>query len=283
MSVAADGSKGMAAYLREVRRTHPLSREEERRLGVRIRQGDVSARNELVTANLRFGVAVAKSYLGRGVDLEELISAANQGLIEAAERYDSRNGARFVTYASWWIRRCVSRTIGSHDKLVHVPAHVLEMIRKVQTTANGLHEERERKPTVTEIADRCGEPDAKVRAALENVQSLESLDRTTEGYDEPERRLAGELHDPVREPPTVLDAMALRDQVGRLLEELDDRERAVVRRYYGIDGGEGGNLAAIGRDMGLSRERVRQIKSTAISRMKSMAVEESVSIDEMPA
>ncbi len=102
---------GIAAYFRDVRKTCPLSREDEKALGQRIQEGDLQARNELVTANLRFGVAMAKSYQGRGLSLDELISAANQGLIEAADRFDSRNGARFITYASWWIRRYVGRAL----------------------------------------------------------------------------------------------------------------------------------------------------------------------------
>ena len=128
----------LTTYLKDVRKTHPLCRAEEQRLGCRIQAGDLQARNELVTANLRFGVAMAKTYQGRGLPLDELISAANIGLIEAAARYDSRNGARFITYASWWIRRFVIRAIGASDKLVHLPAHVQDLIRKVQRTTGEL-------------------------------------------------------------------------------------------------------------------------------------------------
>ncbi len=270
--------QGLSAYLRDVRKTHPLSREEERRLGRRIQAGDLGARNELVTANLRFGVAMAKSYQGRGLSLDELISAANIGLIEAAVRYDSRNGARFITYASWWIRRCVLRALGAHDKLVHLPTHVQDLIRKIQRTANELHEEMERSPAVDEIVKRSGEPETRVRMALENIQELESLDQSVEGYDDPERRLANELHEPSKQPPNVLDKLAAEDQVISLLSELTDRESAVVRRYYGLEEGGEGNLAEIGRSMDLSRERVRQIQCSALRRLRKKALEEAASV-----
>ena len=271
--------QSLSAYLRDVRKTHPLTREEERRLGRRIQAGDVAARNELVTANLRFGVAMAKSYQGRGLSLDELISAANIGLIEAAARYDSRNGARFITYASWWIRRCVVRALGAHDKLVHLPAHVQDLIRKVQRTANELHEEKEQYPAIDEIVERSGEPEKRVRMALENIQELESLDQSVDGFDDPERRLAGDLHDPAKEPPTVLEQLEADDQVGSLLTELSDRESSVIRRYYGLEEGGEGNLAEIGRSMDLSRERVRQIKSSALRRLRKKALEEDAWLD----
>ena len=264
---------GLTTYLKDVRKTHPLTPEEEKRLGRRIKAGDLGARNELVTANLRFGVAMAKAYQGRGLSLDELISAANIGLIEAAARYDSRNGARFITYASWWIRRCVFRALRAHDKLVHLPAHVQDLVRKVQRAANELHVEKERRPGFAEVVERCGEPENRVRMAFENVQEMESLNQDPDGYGDPERRLAAELHDPVREPPTTLDLLASNDLVHTLLTELSDREIAVVCQYYGLEGRGEGNLAEIGRSMDLSRERVRQIKSSALRRMRKKALE----------
>jgi RNA polymerase primary sigma factor len=266
--------EGLTTYMRDVRKTHPLTPEEERRLGHRVQAGDLVARNKLVTANLRFGVAMAKGYQGRGLSLDELISAANTGLIEAAARYDSRRGARFITYASWWIRRAVFRAFNAHDKLVHLPAHVQDLIRKVQRTVNELHAERERKPCLDEIVERSEEPVSRVLMALENVQEMESLDRDQDGFPDPERRLAGELYSPLREPPTTLDRLAEDDQVRSLLAELSDRESAVVCSYYGLGGRGEGNLAEIGRSMDLSRERVRQIKSSALRRMKKKANEQ---------
>jgi RNA polymerase primary sigma factor len=272
---AAEGPcEGLSVYLRDVRKTCPLSREEEQRLGRRIQSGDIESRNDLVTANLRFGVAMAKTYLGRGLSLDELISAANVGLIEAAARYDSRNGARFITYASWWIRRCVLRALGSHDKQVHLPAHVQDLIRKVQRTANELHEELERSPTLHEIVARSDESERRVRMAFENIQAFESLDGDVDGTGDPERRLACELHDPRREPTSALEQLAVDDQVVSLLAELSERESSVVRRYYGLEGAGEGNLAEIGRSMELSRERVRQIKSTALRRLRRIAAKE---------
>lgn len=271
--------QSLSAYFRDVRKTHPLTREEERKLGKRIQAGDLGARNELVTANLRFGVAMAKAYQGRGLSLDELISAANVGLIEAAARYDSRNGARFITYASWWIRRCVVRALGAHDKLVHLPAHVQDLIRKVKRTANELHEEKESYPVIEEIVARSGEPEKRVRMALENIQELESLDQSPDGSDDPERRLAGEIHDPSRHRPTVLEMLEAHDQVVSLMTELTERESAVIRLYYGLEEGGEGNLAAIGRSMELSRERVRQIKATALRRLREKAEAEEARID----
>lgn len=265
---------GLTTYLKDVRKTHPLTPEEEKRLGRRIKSGDLAARNELVTANLRFGVAMAKAYQGRGLSLDELISAANIGLIEAAARYDSRNGARFITYASWWIRRCVFRALRAHDKLVHLPAHVQDLIRKIQRATNELHEEKECRPGFAQIVERSGEPEKRVKMALESVHEMESLDQDPDGYGDPERRLASELHNPSREPPSTLDLLASDDLVLSLLTELSDREITVVCRYYGLEGKGEGNLAEIGRSMDLSRERVRQIKSSALRRMRKKALEQ---------
>jgi RNA polymerase primary sigma factor len=272
---AAEGPReGLSVYLRDVGKTRPLSREEEQRLGRRIQSGDIESRNDLVTANLRFGVAMAKTYQGRGLSLDELISAANVGLIEAAARYDPRYEARFITYASWWIRRFVLRALDSHNKLVHLPAHVQDLIRKVQWTAKELREELERSPTVHEIGARCEEPEGRVRMALENIHAFKSLDRDLGGTADQERRLAHELHDLGSEPSSALDLLAVDDQVVSLLSELSDRESSVIRRYFGFDGVGEGNLAEIGRSMELSRERVRQIKSTALRRLRRIASKE---------
>ena len=132
----------------------------------------------------------------------------------------------------------------------------------------------ERPPNVDEIVLRCGEPESRVRLALENIQELESLDQDPDGFGDPERRLAASLHEPSKAPPTVLERLAADDQVVSLLMELTDRESVVVKRYYGLEGTGEGNLAEIGRSMHLSRERVRQIKSSALRHLRHKAYEE---------
>lgn len=259
----------MVSYFKDVGRTHPLSREEERTLGLQIQAGSVDARNRLVTANLRFGVAVARRYQGRGLPLGDLIGAANIGLIEAAKRFDFR--ARFITYASWWIRRCVIRALREANHPVHVPAHVHDLLQKVRRGQRDLLQDLERAPTVEELAAFVNEREDRVRLALLNAHETQSLDQETAHYADGGRRLASRLAEVREDEPDVLEHIAIDDEVDHLLTELPEREVEVVRHYYGLGGLGEGNLAEIGRELNLSRERVRQIKTAAVNRMKEAA------------
>jgi RNA polymerase primary sigma factor len=262
-------------YFREVGRTHPLTREEEAALGARVRAGDVQARNRLVTSNLRFGVAMARAYAGRGLPLADLIGAANVGLIEAAERFDCRNGARFITYASWWIRRCIVRALHEENHPVHVPEHVQDLLQKVNRATRELLQSLERPPDAEEIAAALGEPLERVELALANIHETESIDRVSEFAADGERTLTQLQAGLGEEDLDALETLTRDEEVARLMTGLPDREAQVVRHYYGFGDGEEGNLAEIGRTMHLSRERVRQIKTSAMARLRRRAQDDT--------
>ena len=259
----------LTPYFREVRRTHPLSREEERRLASRIRKGDIEARNRLATANLRFALNVARRYEGRGLPLDELICAANMGLLEAANRFDGQSGVRFITYAVWWIRRYVLKALDQEHHLVHVPGHILDMQHKIHRASRELLQDLERPPRVEEIASRLEEPVQAVGHAVSSNQIVRSLDEEVETFLEGEYRFIDRFKVPEgSQQPDTLDRLGREEEVHQLMEHLTGSEAEVVRRHYGLDGAGGDNLAAVGRSLGLSRERVRQIRSSALRRMR---------------
>jgi RNA polymerase primary sigma factor len=163
-------------YFQDVRKTHPLSREEEQMLSARIKNGNLKARNQLVTANLRFALDVAKRYQGRGLPLDDLVSAANFGLIEAAKRFDGQNGVRFITYAVWWIRRYILKALSGEQHLIHLPGHMVDLLSKVQRVARDLQQQLERVPTPIEIAEQMEESVTQVQLALESNRDVCSYD-----------------------------------------------------------------------------------------------------------
>ncbi len=269
MSEPRRNATRLTPYFREVQRTHPLSREEEQRLASRIQKGDIEARNRLVTANLRFALDVARRYQGRGLPLDDLIGAANMGLVEAARRFNGLSGVRFITYAVWWIRRCVLKALAREQHPVHVPGHIQDLLNKIHRASRDLQQELERPPRVEEIASRLGEPVQTVGLAVSSDREVCSLDEQVETFQEGEFRLIDRIEDPeLAGQLDALDRLGQEEEAGRLLETLEGREAEVVRRYYGLDGDGGDNLAEIGRALDLSRERVRQIKSSALRRMR---------------
>ena len=256
-------------YYREVQKTHPLSRERELQLSRLIEEGDLDARNELVTANLRFGLDVAKRYQGRGVPLEDLISAANVGLIEAAKRFNWQSGVRFITYAVHWIRREILLVLASKNNLVHVPKHVQELQSKIRRVSRVLHQELERGPGIDELANEMDENEQAILLAVANEQKIHSLEDTEPSYAEKKRCLLDVLENPAAaDSLDASESLEQEDLVDQMMNRLREREVEVLRRYYGFDGKGGYNLAEIGRQLNLSRERVRQIKTMALKRLR---------------
>lgn len=259
----------LGIYFQDVRKTHPLSREEEKTLSERIQKGSVRARNELVTANLRFALDVAKRYQGRGLPLDDLISAANIGLLEAAKRFDGQAGVRFITYAVWWIRRYILKALSGEQHMIHLPGHMVDLLSKVQRAAKQLQQELERPPTSYEIAKEIDEPVAQVQLALASDRDVYSIDDV--GGDQ-DCSLLERIPDPSEEEALEpVEQIGQEEEVEILLASLTQREAEVVKRYYGLDGMGGDNLAEIGRELDLSRERVRQIKTAALKHLKVRA------------
>ncbi|MBT3604515.1 MAG: RNA polymerase sigma factor RpoD/SigA [Candidatus Latescibacteria bacterium] len=259
----------LGSYFKDVRKTHPLTREEEQKLSERIKKGNLRARNQLVTANLRFALDVAKRYQGRGLPLEDLISSANLGLLEAAKRFDGKNGVRFITYAVWWIRRYILKALSGEQHLIHLPGHVVDLLSKVQRVSRELQQTLERSPTTDEIAAEMNETVAKVQLVLNSNRDVCSFDDLGSDQD---CSLLEKISDPrIEDKLEPVEQIGQTEEVEFLLDSLTPREADVVRKYYGLDGLGGDNLAEIGRELDLSRERVRQIKTSALKHLKVRA------------
>jgi RNA polymerase primary sigma factor len=262
-------------YLADINRanvaTTPLAAAREVELSARIWRGDLAARDELISANLRFVIATAKKYEGRGLSLSERISAGNLGLITAAERFDGTRGLKFISYAVWWIRQAILQAIAEHGRTVRLPLGKVNMLGSVHRATAQLARGRAAPPGVEEVAADLGVTAAQVEEALLDARGVASLDEARwPGRDG--CSLLDALSDPHQQPT---DAQALRrstrEHLERLLSTLDERERRVVQLYFGLDDHEELTLSQIGALMGLTCERVRQLRERALGKLRRPA------------
>ena len=253
-------------YFHDIEDSRPLSREREVELAERITGGDMEARDELVQANLRFVVDVARQYQNRGLTMAELVSAGNMGLMKAADRFDGERGFKFISYAVWWIRQSIMQTLTDQTRTVRVPVTRQNMMRDISRATQHLGGDH-RDVTVGEIAERLGVAEAEVLETMLKGKPEASLDRTFEEGDD--RNLLSTIPDESNGlPDDCVSEQDSRAQIEGVLATLDDRERYIVRCYYGLDGEEPLTLERIGGSMGLTRERVRQLKERALSRLR---------------
>jgi len=262
-----DRESTLRAYFDDISDSVPLSREREVELAARITDGDMEARDELVQANLRFVIDVAKNYQNRGLSFADLISAGNLGLMTAAERFDGTRGYKFISYAVWWIRQSILQTIAEHVRTVRLPLNKLSLLKDISKASRRLGQGREEEPDVQEIADELDLPEDVVTEAILSARPVSSLDGAFE--DDDKRSLLNVLADSTQNAP---DSDVMRDsargQLEGVLESLDEREQKIIRLYFGLDGKEALTLEQIGSLIGVTRERVRQIKERALGRLR---------------
>ena len=261
-----DDAEVLRRYFHDIEDSQPLSREREVELAERITRGDMEARDELVRANLRFVVDVARQYQNRGLTMAELVSAGNMGLMKAADRFDGERGFKFISYAVWWIRQSIMQTLTDQTRTVRVPVTRQNMMRDITRATQHLGGDQ-RDVTVGEIAETLGVAEAEVLETMLKGRPETSLDRTFEEGDD--RNLLSTIPD--ESVDLADDAVSERDCRARIegvLATLEDHERYIVRCYYGLDGEEPLTLEQIGGSMGLTRERVRQLKERALGRMR---------------
>jgi len=260
------------SYFADLTDSRPLSRDEEARLAARTQAGDLEARNLLVQANLLFVINVAKRYQNRGLPLSDLIAAGNLGLMTAAERFDGERGWKFISYAVWWVRQAIQQSLDDHGRTVRLPGNRLSRLRDINDAARRLEQQAEGDPAPEAIAEVLGLPPDEIRDTLKHAQPIASLDKPVAG--EEEHNLLNTLID---ENTPLPDRRTEESQAEHHLEEavntLEPRTGYVLRLYYGLGGSEALTLEQIGLRLGLTRERVRQLKEAGLSQLwRRMAV-----------
>jgi len=265
--IGNDANRSLSKYLQEISRYEPLSPDREVELAIRVKQGDRRALKELTEANLRFVVSVAKDYQGQGLPLTDLINEGNLGLIKAAERFDETRGFKFISYAVWWIRQSVLQALAEHSRIVRLPLNRVGTISKINKASERLEQEFERIPRADELAHQLEMKITEINDAQRIARRHHSLD--TPFSDDEKNSLLDVISDKnTEEPDLELHIGSLEKEVKDALETLKDREKDVIRMYFGIDREYALTLNEIGEEFGLTRERVRQIKEKAIRRLR---------------
>jgi len=255
-------------YLKEIGRIPLLTREEEIRLAQEVEAGSEKAKKELADANLRLVVSIAKKYIGRGLTFLDLIQEGNKGLIRAVEKYDWTKGFKFSTYATWWIRQAVTRSIADQARTIRIPVHMVETINKLMRTARKLMQELGREPTPEEIGERMEMEPEKVREILKIAQNTTSLE-TPVGDDGDDSVLGDFIPDDKQESPyDTTSREMLRENIEEVLQALSDREARVLKMRFGLSGNKMMTLEEVGRKFGVTRERIRQIEAKALRKLK---------------
>jgi len=257
-------------YLRDISAYPLIDREEEVRLAQRIRVNDPEALDKLVRSNLRFVVSVAKKYQNQGVALADLINEGNLGLIRAAHKFDETKGIKFISYAVWWIRQAILQALAEQSRIVRVPLNRAGTLHRIGKRANALLQELGREPTHEEIAEEMDLSEEEVAKTISISQTHLSLDAPlTPGED---NKLLDYLPDNLNPTPDEQTfEKALTEAIEDSLSSLKEREAKILRLYFGLDGEEPMTLEQIGSLLGITRERVRQIKEKALSRLRHVS------------
>ena len=254
-------------YLKEIGNVPLLSTEEEVALAQRVEAGDESAKKQLIEANLRLVVSIAKKYVGRGMPFLDLIQEGNMGLMKAVDKFDYSKGFKFSTYATWWIRQAITRGIADTGRTIRVPVHMVETINKTLRMTRTLLQELGREPTPEEVAERLGVPVARVREVLKISRDPVSLD--TPIGEEDDSHLGDFIEDDSALSPADSAAFSmLREELSTALESLTDRERQVVQLRFGLIDGRARTLEEVGKEFNVTRERIRQIEAKALRKLR---------------
>lgn len=260
-------SDSLRLYLREISRIPLLTAGRESHLAERAEQGDKDARNHLIEANLRLVVSIAKKYVGQGLSLEDLIGEGNIGLIRAVTKFDYRKGFRFSTYATWWIKQAITRSILEGTRVVRLPVYIMEEVMRVKRMTRQLYQELGREPNPEIIGQRLGMTAERVSELLIWAEKVFSLDAP---LSEEEENTLGDVIEDVRErgPMELTDQQLLREEIRKVLGQLTLRERQVIELRFGLVDDHDHTLEEVGKKLKVTRERVRQIEERAIRKLR---------------
>jgi RNA polymerase primary sigma factor len=262
-------SDSLDLYLAQIGRTALLTKHEEQELAKRVEQGDEAAKQRMIEANLRLVVSIAKKYRGHGVGFLDLIQEGTIGLVRAVEKFEWQRDLKFSTYATWWIRQAVQRAVANQSRTIRVPVHVHDRMRKVERARRALEAKSGRDATVEEIAKEAKLSVEDVRDADEHRLSMVSLQRPTS--EEGDTELGDLIADESTAELTETVAETLRSEaLDRALDRLSPRSRKILELRYGLTGADPMMLDAVGREVGLTRERVRQLEAEALAQLSSM-------------
>jgi len=254
-------------YLKEIGRVPLLTAEEEVELAKRMEMGDKEAKQRLIESNLRLVVSIAKRYVGRGMLFLDLIQEGNMGLIKAVEKFDYRKGYKLSTYATWWIRQAITRSIADQARTIRIPVHMVETINKLVRTSRQLLQELGREPTAEEIAEEMGLTPERVREIQKIAQEPVSLE--TPIGEEEDSHLGDFIEDvDALAPAEAASFVMLKEQIEEVLDTLNEREQRVLRLRFGLDDGKARTLEEVGREFGVTRERIRQIEAKALRKLR---------------
>ena len=254
-------------YLREIGNFELLSVEEEIELATKILDGDKAAKRKLTEANLRLVVSIAKRYVGRGLSFLDLIQEGNLGLIKAVDKFDYTKGSKFSTYATWWIRQAITRSIADQSRTIRIPVHMSEVINKTYRVSRNLLQELGREPTENELAAAMNMPVDKVREVLKISADPISMD--TPIGEEDDSHLGDFIKDEQTPgPEEATSYMMLQEQIEKLLNTLTDRERRVLKLRFGLIDGRQRTLEEVGKEFNVTRERIRQIEAKALRKLR---------------
>ncbi|HVV66808.1 MAG TPA: RNA polymerase sigma factor RpoD [Candidatus Saccharimonadales bacterium] len=255
-------------YLREIGKIPLLSAEEELALAKRVVAGDKEAKDQMAEANMRLVVSIAKRYVGRGLDLLDLIQEGNTGLLRAVEKFDPDKGFKFSTYATWWIRQAITRAIADQARTIRIPVHMVETINKLLRTQRRLTQELNREPSNEEIAKAMEIDVDKVEHIMKIKQDISSLDASIRD-DEEDSVLADFIEDEdTVSPEESATGQLLKEQVKDMLGALTEREQKILKLRFGLEDGKSHTLEEVGQEFSVTRERIRQIEAKALAKLR---------------
>jgi RNA polymerase primary sigma factor len=255
-------------YLREIGKIPLLTAEEELALAQRVKKGEKRAKDQMAEANMRLVVSIAKRYVGRGLDLLDLIQEGNTGLLRAVEKFDPDRGFKFSTYATWWIRQAITRAIADQARTIRIPVHMVETINKLLRTQRRLTQELNREPTNEEIAAAMEMDVDKVEHIMKIKQDISSLDASVRD-DEEDSVLGDFIEDEEAKTPTEsASEQLLKEQVKQILGTLTEREQKILKLRFGLEDGKSHTLEEVGQEFSVTRERIRQIEAKALAKLR---------------